>query len=295
MIGLGEILSIASALVWAVAVILFRMAGASLGPFALNLFKNALALVLLSITLLLWPGAEMPDAPPLAWALMLISGIIGIGIGDTLYLGALNRIGASRLAVVGMLYSPFVILLSMVFLAERLLGWQWAGLALVLGGVAMVNRPDRRELQKVSADWGGVLLGTAAVGAMAGGVVMAKPLLEVHDFLWVVTARLVGGTGYQLGVVAVRGRWESLWAEYRAASHWPQIIAGSVCATYLAMMLWLGGYKYTSASVAAILNETAAIFILILAALFLHDRLRMMQWAGAVLAMLGVVLVVMPE
>ena len=124
---------------------------------------------------------------------------------------------------------------------------------------------------------------------------MAKPLLEVHEFLWVVTARLVGGTGYQLGVVAVRGRWQSLWAEYRAASHWPQIIAGSVCATYLAMMLWLGGYKYTSASVAAILNETAAIFILILAAMFLKDRLRMMQWAGAVLAMLGVVLVVMPE
>lgn len=62
--------------------------------------------------------------------------------------------------------------------------------------------------------------------------------------------------------------------------------------TYISMLLWLAGYKYTSASVASVLNEMAAVFILILAAIFLHDRLKRAQLAGAALAISGVLLVV---
>lgn len=62
--------------------------------------------------------------------------------------------------------------------------------------------------------------------------------------------------------------------------------------TYISMLLWLAGYKYTSASVAAVLNETAAVFILVLAAIFLRDRLKPVQLAGAGLAVSGVLLVV---
>ncbi len=49
---LGEILSALAPLAWAVAVILFRMAGRSVEPLALNLFKNTVGLLLLGITLL---------------------------------------------------------------------------------------------------------------------------------------------------------------------------------------------------------------------------------------------------
>ena len=49
-IGLGEFYSLSCAVVWAAAVVLFRKSGESLGPFALNLFKNGLAAVLLGLT-----------------------------------------------------------------------------------------------------------------------------------------------------------------------------------------------------------------------------------------------------
>ncbi len=41
------------------------------------------------------------------------------------------------------------------------------------------------------------------------------------------------------------------------------------------------------------LNETAAVFIVLFAVLFLHERVRPRQYAGMVLAMLGVALVVL--
>ena len=294
MIGLGEFFSVACALAWAIAVILFKRSGESLGPFALNLFKNALTLPLMLATAWLMPGPAWPDFPPAAIGLMLLSGLIGIGIGDTLYFRALNQIGAARLGIAGMLYSPFVILLSMLFLGERLDARQWLGIGAVLSGVVLVNRPDRMAPKISREDLRGVLHAVAAIGLMAVGIVMAKPLLEAWDFLWGVTLRLVGGLLGQLLMVAWRGSASSLCAEYRKVSHWPFIVGGALMGTYVSMLLWLAGYKYTLASVAAVLNETAAIFILLLAAMFLNDRLRGVQLAGTAVAIAGVALVVWP-
>jgi len=56
------------------------------------------------------------------------------------------------------------------------------------------------------------------------------------------------------------------------------------------MVFWLGGYKYTSAPVAAILNETASIFILLLAWIWLGERPGIRGLAGVALALGGVVL-----
>ena len=54
------------------------------------------------------------------------------------------------------------------------------------------------------------------------------------------------------------------------------------------MLFWLGGYKYTSASVAAILNETTSIFIVVLAAIFLHEALTRRKLLGVALTISGV-------
>lgn len=298
-LGIGEFYSLACALVWAVAVVLFKKSGESLGPLALNLFKNGLAAVLLGLTVLLLSPA-WPAIPPPALAVILLSGLLGIAAGDHLYLSALNRIGASRMAVAQTLYSPFVIGLSAVFLGERLTGPQWLGAACVLAGIALVTwtrgsgggsggmgAADARTL------WRGTALGGASVFLMAVGVVLSKPMLEAHDFLWVVWLRVLAGVGGLLVAVAWQRRAGRLAAEYRAARHWPQIVTGAVAGTYLSMLLWLAGYKYTAASVSAVLNETAAVFIVLFAVLFLRERVTRRQVAGMVLAMLGVLLMVL--
>ena len=48
----GEILALSSGLVWAVAVILFRISGRKVHPIGLNLFKTVLALVVMAPTML---------------------------------------------------------------------------------------------------------------------------------------------------------------------------------------------------------------------------------------------------
>jgi len=291
--GLGEFFSIACALVWAIAVILFKKGGESLSPGALNLFKSTLALTLVIPTIAVaspaWPGIPLP-----AVLITMLSGYIGIGFADTLYLRALNVIGASRMAVAQTLFSPSVIALSTLFLAERLHALQWLGVAAVLFGIALVNHvprgsgdaSDRRRLHLY------VALGVSSVMLMATGIVMVKPLLERYDFFWLVELRLIGGVLGMLGGALVRGQAGALLGEFKRVRHWPQIIAGSFAGTYLSTILWLAGYKYTRASIASVLNETAALFIVILAVSFLGERLNRRQLLGIVGAVGGVLLVV---
>lgn len=290
--GLGEFYSLACALAWAIAVILFKKSGESLAPVPLNLFKNVLGLALMLLTVLAVSGTAWPGIPPLAVGVALFSGFLGIGVGDTLYFRALNAVGASRMAVAQTLYSPFVIALSAAYLAERLTLLQCAGVVLVIAGILLVNRVPALHLDR-GALRRGLLEAAASVLAMAAGVVIAKPLLERYDFLWIVTLRIVGGVLGMLLFMPPARDVARIRAAFAGVRHWPHVIAGSVVGTYISMLLWLAGYKYTQASVAAVLNEMAAVFILALAALFLGDRLRPAQLAGSAVAVAGVLLVVL--
>jgi drug/metabolite transporter (DMT)-like permease len=58
------------------------------------------------------------------------------------------------------------------------------------------------------------------------------------------------------------------------------------------MLLWLGGFKYADASLASILNQMAAVFVLILARIFLGEKLGTRKSFGAVCALAGAIVVV---
>ncbi len=290
--GLGELYALGCALAWAIAVILFKKSGEHLPPFALNLFKTAMVLPLFAVTILVVDGPALPEIPPAHLGVILLSGLLGIAAGDTLYFRALNAIGASRIAVAQALYSPFVILLSMAWLGERLGAWQFAGVGRVLLGIVLVTWSRERRSVDARALRIGVAWAVASVFLMALGIVIAKPMLEQHNFLWVVTLRVAAGFAGMFAIAVARRQLTALWRAYRGVTHWPAIIAGGITGTYISMMMWLAGYKYTQASIAAVLNELAAVFILPLAVIFLREHVQPRQALGVLLALAGVVLVV---
>ncbi len=60
---------------------------------------------------------------------------------------------------------------------------------------------------------------------------------------------------------------------------------------YLAMIIWLGGMKFTQASTASILNQTSAIFVLPVAAIVLGERITRQKLLAVILGVAGVALV----
>jgi drug/metabolite transporter (DMT)-like permease len=292
-IGWGEFFALASALGWAISVILLRHSGYSLPAFDLNLFKMVLAFVLFLPTLLVVHGLVLPDYTVRELALVLVSGFLGIAVADTWYLRALHLVGASRTGIVASLLSPFVILLSVIFLDESLLGWQILGFALVMAGILLVTwRRARSEVEPEQVGKG-IMFALGSVFLMAVGVVMVKQTLEVRPFIWTVELRLLGGLTGMFVYIVMKRRWAQVKSAFSGPLPWAHIIAGSFLGGYLSMMMWLAGYRLISASEASVLNESANAWIVLLAWLFLGESLGLRKLTGLVLTMIGVMIMVL--
>lgn len=196
--GLGELFALSSAICWATAIILFKHSGETLSASALNLFKNILATFLLVPTALLVEGIQLPQLDAYQWTIIAISGFIGIALSDTWYFLALRKVGAGNTAIVSSLYSPFVIVLSVLFLNETLHWTQFIGFLMVLIGIILVTWQRNRKNVDTPVLWQGLALAAGAVFLNAVGVVMVKRILEGDGFFWIISLRLIGGILAQL-------------------------------------------------------------------------------------------------
>jgi len=289
---LGEALSALAPLAWAIAVILFRRAGDDVAPLPLNLFKSVVGLLLLLLTMLVIGDPSWRETSTSDLVVLALSGIVGVALADTVFFYALNILGASRLAVVGATYMPFVVLLSFAFLGDRFGPLQWIGSVLALAAVVLASWPRGETEQRPRRFALGAALGVLALGLMAVGVVMAKPALDRTPVVWASTLRLGAAVLAMLPVLAALPGRRSYFAPFRPTRIWWIILPGAVIGTYLAYMLWLGGIKYTDVSVAAILNQLHVIYTVILAAIFLGERITALKLAGVALAVTGSVMVV---
>ena len=293
MIGWGEFFALACAFGWALAIILFRRVGDALPPFELNLFKNLLGFSLILPTLAVVEGFQLSAFSPQDIAVTMLSGLLGIAVADTWYLRALSLMGASRTGIVSGLLSPFVILLSIMFLGESLRGWQLAGFALVMCGILLVTwRQNRREVDAAHLSKG-VFYGIGAVFLMAVGIVMVKEILETRPFMMTVEIRLAGGAGGMLIYMALRGRYAAVKHNFMKPLPWKLIIAGSFLGAYVSMMMWLAGYKLIPASEASVLNETANAWIVLLAWLMLGESIGYRKVTGIMLTSAGVIVMLL--
>ncbi|MFA6985736.1 MAG: DMT family transporter [Arenimonas sp.] len=285
--GFGELCSILSALAWAIGVMFYRQLGATLPPLQLNFLKNLLVMAMLLPAIPLLHGLDIPSFS--AWQIFaaLGSGLLGIGIADTLYFRALNELGASRMGVLGNFYSPFVIVLGYAFLDEHLLPVQLLGFALVSLGVWIAAWPRRGAAAKPAHALRGLAYALLAIILMAVSIVLVKRVLEAQPLLWVTGLRLLGALAGLAVIAWLRGETAQL-TPPRVGMPWRKLAVAAFIGQFLAMVLWLAGYKFTQASVAAILNETASIFILLLAAVWLKEPLTRRAVVGVVLTLTGV-------
>lgn len=291
--GPGEFFALSSAFVWALAIVLFRRAGSTLPALETNLFKVLLAFVLLWPTLFLVEGMTLPRYSPLELGIVILSGYLGIAVADTWYLRALHLVGAGRIGIVSSLLSPFVILLSVLFLGERLGPWQVGGFALVMMGVLLVTWQENREKVDPGSLRAGMAWGIAAVFFMALGVVMVKEILETRSFLWTVQLRVVGGLLGMLLYLASRKRLASSWQQFRQPLPWGTIVVASLLATYVSMLMWLYSYKLIPASVSSILNQSSNAWIVLLAWLLLREYIGWRKFWGLVLTTVGVLIMLL--
>jgi drug/metabolite transporter (DMT)-like permease len=215
--------------------------------------STALLVPTVLIATRVWDGWTGATSSPLRL------GIIAIGVSDTLFHKSLNLVGAGISSIVDCLYPPFTVLFAWVLLEERLSLLQFFGMGLVLAGVLAAAQHDtphgvaRRQVVL------GARYGVLAMLALALGIVIAKPVLGHAPVLWATATRQIGCLLAMAPVALLSPRRREILRVFRPAPTWRFLLPGAILGSYLSLIFWIAGMKYTQVGVAAILNQASTI------------------------------------
>lgn len=149
---IGVVAALAAALCWTLASSLWRRLPTSLGPGQLNLLKNLVALAL-QLPLLLalvaigaaGAGGAAGSGAAASAALLLLSGVVGIALGDSFYLAALRRLGTRRALTFDAAGPALSAIGAALLLAEVPAPRQWLGIGLISLAVLLVAAQTPRQ------------------------------------------------------------------------------------------------------------------------------------------------------
>lgn len=291
----GSLFALGSAFFWASAVILFKKSGETFSPITLNIYKSIVALVLVTATMLMLDIPFVPDLPLDDWLLLGLSGFLGITLADLFFFMALNSLGAGLVAIVECLYLPSVLVFSFILLGESLslfgiIGGLMVLSAVLVGSYVPGGRTSQSPMSRETLT--GIGAGVLAMLFLAFGIVIIKEVLERSNVFWATLVRVSAGIVTLMVMLACHPGRKRFFAELKFSRAWLTALPASVCGNYVALLLWVGGMKYTTASRAAILNQMSSIFIFILAALFLKERITPNRALAICLAVAGACLTI---
>jgi len=289
----GELAALAGAMLWAIASLIYARIGANIPPLVLNWLKGTVGIVLILCTLMLL-RSPWPIAPPSQFAILTFSGVIGIGLGDTALLKALNALGARRGILMETLASPFTALLAWVVLGETLNTVAMMGILLTLGGVTWVITEKIPATTRNGSGVGmGLLWGILAALAQAVGMVSSRFILVDQSIspLWSSLIRLTGGAVVLLLLLwRQQGRWVPAVSLPRLSGRaWVAVIIAATGGTYLGIWLQQIALQLAPAAIAQTLMGTSPIFILPLVA-FLGEKVSLRAVLGVGVAIAGIAL-----
>ncbi|MEM8673999.1 MAG: DMT family transporter [Cyanobacteria bacterium P01_G01_bin.67] len=263
----GEIAALSAALLWAVSSVVYSRLGLRITPLQLNLYKGLIAIAMILITLLI-QRETFTDLSAITFGLLFLSGVIGIGLGDTAYFAALNSLGTRRTLLLETASPPMGALLALVFIGEALTTSAWYGILITILGIAWVIS-ERNPLDRVSISRQGIIWGISAAIAQATGAVISRYALTQSEITPLASTliRLIGGTVIVLGLILMPVtkqtviKWQLSWRSFGI------IAIAAFGSTYLGIWLQQTSLKFAPTGIAQTLLATSPLFILPIVAL----------------------------
>jgi drug/metabolite transporter (DMT)-like permease len=146
--NLGIFVVLASAVFWALLGALIRKwLGSVSTSFALSSVFSVVTILFLVTYLVAYGGFPVPQAPPVIWAFLVVSGLIGLGIGHSLYYRAIAVLGIALSSSLALLIPLLVGVASFFLFRERLTWVQLVGGSGLLSGCYLVIRARFRHME----------------------------------------------------------------------------------------------------------------------------------------------------
>tara|TARA_Y100000590_G_scaffold287923_1_gene324164 strand:- start:67 stop:828 length:762 start_codon:yes stop_codon:yes gene_type:complete len=224
---------------------------------------------------------------------IIISGIIGVFLGDTFLFIALQKIGPRRNNILFSLAAPFTIIMNILILKEKMHLYEFAGCILVFIGVVIAigygtNKENNHRWERVQGSIIlGIILGILAALGQAIGIIIMKPILSLGAdpiasaaIRTSVSAILLSFTFFSTHKLIINK------SKYSFKNIYKTILSGFL-GMALGMSLLLIALQKGDAGIVATLSSTSPIILLFLIWIITKKIPTIGAWTGTILAIIG--------
>lgn len=293
-VWLTDLSLLGMAVIWGVNYSVVKFGATHFSPLAFNGLRVAIAAVALVVISLVVVRERWPSGATM-WRLLAL-GVLGNCVYQLFFIEGLSRTRAGTAALVLAASPAFIAVIGRLLGVERLTTRGAIGVALSIGGVALVIIGGASSAAHGAASAapvsGDSLLGNVLV--LAGCVcwatftVLLKPYTERVHGLHLSTITMVGGA-LPLLVVSAPAFAATAWRDV-APSAWAAVAYSSLLALVVAYLVWYRGVRVLGPTRTAMYGNLQPVVALAVAWLMFAEIPTALQLGGAAAIMAGIVM-----
>ena len=295
---MGDSAAILTSCLWTASCLFFTSAGKRVGSFSVNVYRTMMAIGLLFGAQVVLLGTLLPLASGGQWFWLGLSGIVGLGIGDSGLFAAYVTIGPRRTVLIQSSAPIFTLFGAYFMLGETISPLATLGIALTLLGIVVVlveeeEESEMKSLAKNRKAWG-VLFGLISATGQGLGAVLSKKGMYFNTTVAVnpVSTALIRMlfAGAFIWVCAVfAGKLPTIRQAAKDKEGIKYTAAGAMVGPFLGMTLSMVALADTqNAGVAQTLMSLMPIFIIPVVWIVYREKTNWRGIIGALVAVIGV-------
>ncbi len=295
---IGELAALGTAICWTISAVLYKKALSETKPISANIVRcTGTSIALIVALVAIGKVGTLADVPLYAIILTSVSGIVGLGFGDTLYMISLKLVGVARAVPITCTYPLFSILLA-IFLQKEVVTSQVAlGAVVIVLGIWLLsqeeqkdtNRLYRKDLIKGVA----ASLATAAIWAVSIALInMAVTLPETTSLdhaLAVNTIRILATAVFLLGSAPMTDKRFDFSKMKKGTLL--AVVSGGLVALAVGWFLLAMSFLYIPESQAVPISSTSPLFAVIAGIVFLQEPVTAKIVVGSLIVVVGIFLI----
>lgn len=295
---IGQLAALATAFCWTITGITYQIAGKKIGSVNVNMIRMVIAIVLLSTYGYIAYGSFLPvNATPHNLLWLSLSGLVGFVLGDLCLFQAYVVVGARVGMLVMTLSSPIAAIFGWLIMGETMSAMSLLGMALTLGGIALVilERPtdsseNGRENGKLRLSYPlkGILLALGGAFGQGFGLVLSKYGIGNYNAIQGTQIRAIAAlVGFAVVFFFIR-QWPKFFQSLRSPKVISVVAIGSVFGPFLGVSLSLFAIQHTTTGVASTIMSIMPILIIPVSILLFKEKVTLKEVIGALIAIGGV-------
>jgi DME family drug/metabolite transporter len=297
---IGEFAALGSALCWTFSAVLYRKALAYTKPISANVVRCAgTSLIMVLVFVLIGKIHVFASLPSSVVFLAAVSGIVGLGLGDTLYMNSLEILGVARAVPVTCTYPLFSLVWAYLLAGETVTLPVFLGAVTIVFGIWLLtsSKEKHHSANGQKRVWiRGFVFALATAIAWSVSISMinlaVKSASGLEQAYAINTLRIVAVAAFLTVLTASMGnvRHSIRNMGWKTAA---MLLTGGLIAIGLGWFFLTLSFMYIPESQAVPISSTTPFFSAFFSVIFLRERVTARIALGSVMVVAGIFLVFM--